>query len=273
MLPIPKNILKRAKTEKIRIKYIEISPLINGYQYKANFIYDIDEEEIDERTKKEETKEQYISIDLGVKNLMTIYNPNGKQEIIKGGKVISINEYYNKKIGYHQSKLEKEMKVKTSKRIKQLFLERRKKINEQFNKIVSYFKKNHNDKTIIIGYNEGWKQNVKLHTTDATRKFVQIPYNLLLMKLRDYYGAKMKEIGEYYTSKCDALNLEPIGKKNKYDGVRVKRGMFQSKTGQLINADLNGAINIMRLYLKKEFKAVDGNRLMNPEVIKYSNDV
>ena len=60
------------------------------------------------------------------------------------------------------------------------------------------------------------------------------------------YGINFIEVDEAYTSKADALALEPIGKKEEYWGRRVKRGLYQSSTGVLINADVNGALNILR---------------------------
>ena len=51
---------------------------------------------------------------------------------------------------------------------------------------------------------------------------------------------------ESYTSKCDALALEPVSKQTTYSGKRVKRGLFASAVGKVINADVNGALNILR---------------------------
>ena len=59
-------------------------------------------------------------------------------------------------------------------------------------------------------------------------------------------GIKFQSHEESYTSKCDALALEPIGKHEEYLGRRVKRGLFRSSTGKVINADQNGALNILR---------------------------
>lgn len=59
-------------------------------------------------------------------------------------------------------------------------------------------------------------------------------------------GIDFVEHEESYTSKCDALALEPIGKHEEYLGRRVKRGLFRSSIGKVINADQNGALNILR---------------------------
>lgn len=59
-------------------------------------------------------------------------------------------------------------------------------------------------------------------------------------------GIRVIETEESYTSKVDSLALEKIQRHNNYKGRRVKRGLFQSSCGKLINADINGAINILR---------------------------
>ena len=59
-------------------------------------------------------------------------------------------------------------------------------------------------------------------------------------------GIKLIITEESYTSKCDSLSLESIEQHENYIGKRIKRGLFQSLTGRLINADVNGSINIMR---------------------------
>ena len=66
-----------------------------------------------------------------------------------------------------------------------------------------------------------------------------------------YFGVTVIRTEESYTSKCDALALEGIYKQIKYSGKRTRRGMFVSSTGKSINADINGALNILRKYLIK----------------------
>jgi len=61
----------------------------------------------------------------------------------------------------------------------------------------------------------------------------------------DLVGIKVYEVNEAYTSKCSALDLEPIQKHEHYLGKRCHRGLFQSPNG-LLNSDVNGALNILR---------------------------
>lgn len=73
---------------------------------------------------------------------------------------------------------------------------------------------------------------------------------------------------ESYTSKCDFLAFEKIGKHENYLGKRKKRGLFQSSVGKLINADVNGALNIMRKvvgdFCESIRRIIDRGLLFNP---------
>ena len=101
------------------------------------------------------------------------------------------------------------------------------------------------------------------------RRFYEIPYSRILKRLRQSLENEDKiliEVNESYTSKCDALALEPIEKHEKYSGFRMGR-LFQScaedaKKRKLIHSDLNGAINIMRK--KYQLKEIKGKNIFNP---------
>lgn len=257
-LKLPK--LLRDKT----IKLIEIK------SYGNYFIAYIKYEELIniQLTKTKPTINNSISIDTGIKNLLTIYNPTGEQYIIKGTKLKSINEFYNKKISELQSINKKELNINQFNRLYSLLTERKNKINGEINKIINKLIETYNDKKyFIVGYNENWKTGIKLGR-NINRIFYSIPYERILKKLKE----KLAEIGkelitneESYTSKCDSLNLEEIGKKTEYLGSRIHRGLFISSIGKAINADLNGAINIMRKVIN--ITKVVGNKLFNPTIL------
>ena len=82
-------------------------------------------------------------------------------------------------------------------------------------------------------------------------------------------GIEVKLIQEAYTSKCSSLDYEPICKHDNYCGKRIKRGLFQSRNG-LINADVNGSLNILRLGINKNFKI---ENKFNPIRIKNINEL
>lgn len=81
------------------------------------------------------------------------------------------------------------------------------------------------------------------------QNFVSIPF-LKFIEMLEYkcqmLGIKVKIVKENYTSKCSFLDLENIERQEKYLGQRVKRGLFKSSSGKMLNADINGSYNIMR---------------------------
>ena len=101
---------------------------------------------------------------------------------------------------------------------------------------------------IVIGYNKEWKQDINLGKR-TNRNFVQIPHKTLI----DYIQYKAAEYGivvklqeESYTSKCSFLDHESVQKHAAYKGKRIHRGLFQSKYGKQIHADINAAYNIAK---------------------------
>lgn len=260
--------IKKPKLMKDKaLKLIEIIPIHNGFRFKINFVYDTIK-----NTNKPTNKR--ISIDLGIKNLMTIYDPKGDQYIIPGNGIVATNYYYNNKINRLKSLLSKSNSNNPlSKQIKNLLIKRENKINDHFNKIINWIINQYSDcREIIMGYNEGWKKNVNMGRI-INGRFYQIPYRRLIHKLQnklELNNQKLIIVEESYTSKCDALSLEKIQRHENYQGKRIKRGLFSSSKGKLINADLNGAINIMRKWEEKQeikMKKVKGKNIYNPKRI------
>ena len=236
---------------KNKIVEIQIVPTkIN--KYKINVIYDYKQEPLKKNNK------YYCAIDLGVNNLMTVTsNKKGLQPLIVNGRPLkSINQYYNKKKANYQSKLPKG--IKTSKKINKLTFKRKCKINDYLHKasnyIIQYCLDNELN-SIIIGYNMFWKQKVNIGKRN-NQNFVQIPFH----KLKWFIEYKAEKCGlniilneESYTSKCSFLDLEEIKKHEIYRGKRIKRGLFKSNKGVLINSDVNGSYNILKKAVPKVF--------------------
>lgn len=255
------------------IKLIEIKPLYDNHSYKICITYEQNSNIINISNINPVISDS-ISIDLGMKNLMTIYDPSNKQYIIKGGYLLWLNKRYNYLIDNLKSKAKKYNDKNTTKQIRNLLIDRENKINDFFNNIVKWISEKYkNKKLIIIGYNKQWKDRISLNK-DINRKFYQIPYCRLLDKLNDKLtdkGIKVSYNEESYTSKCDALSLEEICKHEHYNGKRIKRGLFSSSKNKLINADLNGAINIMRKYFGKNeiiMTDITGTNICNPLSVK-----
>jgi IS605 OrfB family transposase len=256
------NLPKQLKDKKITL--IHIVPLYDGYKFKINFIYE------NKPIEREYNKEENISIDLGMDNLMTIYDPLGEQYIIKGGKLIYMNEQYNNKINYLKSKMNKNGHT-ISNRIRDLLIKRENKIDNCFNQITNKIYELYNKKDkIIIGYNESWKTNINLGK-NINRKFYQIPFRKLIKTLKNKFGENIIEINESYTSKTDSLAKEEICKHETYLGKRISRSLFSSSKKKLLNADLNGTINIMRKYEMKynnrDIEEIKGITICNPKKI------
>lgn len=117
--------------------------------------------------------------------------------------------------------------------------------------------------TLVIGYTKGWKQDTDMGKVN-NQKFVNIPFNRFISDLE--YKCRQKGIRvilheESYTSKCSFFDDEEITKHETYCRKRVARGLFKTKEDKLINADLNGSLNIM----KKALSSVDE---WNPELWK-----
>ena len=102
--------------------------------------------------------------------------------------------------------------------------------------------------TIVIGYNEGWKTEINIGKKN-NQNFVGIPLHKLKW-IVEYNclknGLNFETHEEAYTSKCSFLDLEPIKRHENYVGERIKRGLFRSSDGSLINSDVNGSLNILR---------------------------
>jgi len=233
--------LNLIKTKVDNLCQVRIIPNSNCYVIEIIYRKEVKENDLKEKN--------YLSIDLGINNLATLVTNQGQQPLLVNGKIVkSINQYYNKKQALYQSYIGDKG---ISNRIKKLNFKRNNKINDYFHKtsrfIINYCIE-HNIKNIVIGYNSGWKQEINIGKVN-NQKFVFIPYLKLINQIQ--YKAEENNITvviqeESYTSKCDSLALESIEKHESYLGKRIHRGLFQSSVGKFINADINGAINILR---------------------------
>ena len=194
----------------------------------------------------------YLSIDLGINNFATCYNSKNNSSFIVDGKVLkSFNQFYNKKDAELKSKLKIINNQYTSKRTKKLSLKRENKINDYMHKVSAYiidYCLENKIGSIVIGHNKSWKQNCNIGKVN-NQKFVQIPFNKFINQLQykcENFGLEFILTEESYTSKIDHYAVEEMKHQNNYLGSRKHRGLFQSNKGFEINADVNGAIGILR---------------------------
>ena len=222
---------------------VEVRVLPRNNHHVVEVVYKVEQKE------PKSDNGRYASIDLGLDNLATVSSNVVKPFSINGRPLKSINQYYNKEKARLQAHLKGNKK--TSKRIKSITNIRNNKVKDYLHKssrkIVNFLVSN-NISTLIIGYNEEWKQNINLGRTN-NQAFVNIPFYTFINQLE--YKCKLEGINvilteESYTSKCSFLDGETIEEHENYLGKRIERGLFRSAKGKLINADLNGSLNILK---------------------------
>lgn len=248
--PLRKGIIKLSKlsieipTKKANeSNLVEVRVLPRNNHHVIEVVYKVEQKE------PKSDNGRYASIDLGLDNLAMVSSNVVKPFIINGRPLKSINQYYNKEKARLQSHLKGNKR--TSKRIYSITNIRNNKVKDYLHKssrkIVNFLVSN-NISTLIIGYNEEWKQNINLGRTN-NQSFTNIPFYTFINQLD--YKCKLEGINvifteESYTSKCSFLDGESIEEHDNYLGKRIKRGLFKSAEGKLINADLNGSLNILR---------------------------
>lgn len=248
----------------------QVRILPSGKKLKVEIVYrqEVKDADLD--------KSKYASIDLGVDNLATMVTDKGS--FFYSGKFLkSYNGNFNRQLAKLKSIKDKQGIKKATKRMQNLYEKRDRYFEDAFHKysrmIVNHLIENRIG-NLVVGYNTGWKQSVNIGKRN-NQKFVQIPFARLASYLKykcRMAGIRFVENEESYTSKCDALAKEEIGKHESYLGKRVKRGLFRSSTGRYINADVNGAVNILRKVVGDSdcINQITGSgRLLRP--IRYSS--
>ena len=240
--------VKTKLTEFNTLKEVRIIP--RDTHYVIEVVYEVKE-------KARKPNNNVAAIDLGLNNLSTITFNNGNIPLVINGKPIkSINQYYNKQRAYYQSRLKGDKR--TSKRMQKLTDKRNNKVTDYLHKASRMLVNqlvSRDITTLVIGKNPNMKQDINIGKVN-NQNFVQLP----IMRFADMVKYKCELEGikvvfneESYTSKCSFLDGEEICKHETYMGRRVKRGLFVSKEGRKINADVNGSYNIMKKAIPNAF--------------------
>jgi len=247
------------------LNYIQFPKSFNGFIIKTNLNY-FQQVRILPRNKyliveivyniqvseSKQDNNKYISIDIGVDNLATIVNNCGiKPIILSGRKIKSINQYYNKQISHYRDIAKRMNNLDYTNKMNKLTIKRNNIIKDLMHKasksIINYAL-SCGANTIIIGKNKNWKQKSKM-SKKINQKFIQIPMAILIEMVQykaGNIGLNVILIEESYTSGTSFLDNElPIKEKYNKDR-RIYRGLFISNIGKRINADINGALQIMR---------------------------
>lgn len=276
------------KVDKNSIIGVRIVP--RGNHYVIEVLYDVVKQEV------ETDYSRVAFIDPGLNNLMTVTSNVFNPIIYNGRPIKSINQLANKNVSKRQSKRPRwkpNVQTKNKDRIQQVLLPRLESDNSKLtksiwskrvNRINDYFQKitsdlmNHlvsnNVKTVVFGHNKGQKQDINLGEI-TNQNFVNIPFTKLISMLS--YKCLLAGINfvvneESYTSLCSFVDREEICKHKEYTGDRIKRGLFRTSSGLLINADVNGSLNIGRKYLESISEYSDKlhiellNHMVNPKI-------
>lgn len=220
----------------------------------------------------------YAAIDLGVSNFATLTsNKKGFEPIvIDGREAKSYNRYYNKKTAKLKSILATRNGKRTSHEVKRITEKRNNKMSDFIHK-ASRLIVNHlvseGINNLIVGHNKNWKQDANLGHMN-NQNFVELPYDKFISALSykcQMSGIAFKKTEESHTSKCSFLDLEEICHHDKYFGRRIKRGLFRSGSGRLINADVNGSYNILRKCMPEAFADGVVGVIVHPRIIKIRN--
>lgn len=241
------------------IKEIRIIPKFNARFFEIQYTYQVENEE------RNLDKNNALAIDLGVNNLATCVTNRGKSFIVDGKKLKSINQWFNKYNAKLQSIKDKQGYGKTlTMKQKYIWNKRNNRVNDYLSKsarmIINYCLEN-NIGTLVCGYNNDFQRNSDIGKKN-NQNFVNIPFSKLQSKLEylcEFYGIKYVDQEESYTSKASFFDMNIIPEYKEKDnieysfsGKRVRRGMYKTLKGYILNADVNGALNIL-----KKSKVVD----------------
>lgn len=253
------------------IKQIKLYPPDGNGECRCIVIY-----EVEDSVMKEDNG-NYLSIDLGINNLMTCYSNVSGETFIVGRKYLSLERKYQKQIERIQSQwylAQKKKGVeypKSSKHIMRLYEKKNNCINDYIHKItrevISYCLTN-NINTVVVGditgiregFNKGSELNQKMHS---------LPFKKLVDKLTykaEDVGIIVIQQKECYTSQCSPLSPS-VSSKYATGEKRVKRGVYIDGEREW-NADCVGAYNILRLYGQRSKKEIHMKPIKTPYVVK-----
>jgi transposase, IS605 orfB family len=229
----------------VAFKQVRVVPNYNSLCVELVYTVDIPDNNLEDNG-------CYLGIDIGLDNLATVVNNKGCEPFVINGKGLkSINKYYNKQMSYYRSISKKVNNKDYTNRIARLTEKRNLKVDDYLHKasrrIVDYAIEN-NYNTIVIGDNKNWKQNSKLSKV-VNQSFIGLPHKNLISMVQykaQNVGINVLLTEENYTSGTSFLDNELPRKENYNKKRRVSRGLFVSNKGVKINADVNGAYQILR---------------------------
>ena len=263
-----------------RLKEVKVQP------YYGRFKVFLILESLDDMESPEVQPKRCYGVDLGVTNFAAIANNIGvKPMVVKGGFLKARNQYYNKVRAKLKSILDRSGSGQhMSKHLNRMYRKRKDFLYDAFYKISHFIvKEAAKDQidTIFIGKNDGWKDEINLGRKN-NQEFTSLPHAeflRILAVVANKYRIQVIPVEESYTSKASLLDLDdlPVYKEGDtqnytFSGKRIKRGLYRSGNGTLLNADINGAGNVIRKGLPEAFNLLDLNFLAkNPRIIRFKD--
>jgi IS605 OrfB family transposase len=239
-----------------RIKEIRICPKYNAKFFDVIYIYESND--IPAQVKPD----QIMGIDLGMDNLAACVTTKQTSFVIDGKRLKSVNQWLNKRSAQLQSEKDKQGIRGFTEQQYRITARRNRRVRDYLNKAARHIINhciNQGIGKVVVGYNPGMKQDSPMGTRN-NQNFVQVPIFTLRLKLKslcERYGISFVEQEESYTSKSSFVDGDPIPVYNadnpiefKGSGKRIKRGLYRTNKGWLINADINGAANILKKHLE-----------------------
>jgi putative transposase len=206
---------------------------------------------------------RHAGVDIGLNNLavLTSDKPGFVPRVVNGRPVKSINQFYNKRRAELQSLLGETRH--TSQRLERITTKRTRRIDHELHtasrRIIDLLVAE-GIGTLCIGKNPLWKQEAHMGKRN-NQNFVSVPHArfiALLAYKAELVGIQVCITEESYTSKASFLDADPLPVYGAQDipafsGRRVKRGLYRAADGTPINADVNGAYNIIRKVAPEAF--------------------
>ena len=256
MLRFPKIVDMEVKTRLNDVNLREVRIVPQGTGYAVEIVYEKEISDPDNGRRR-----RVMGIDIGVRNTVTIGdNISEKGIAVRGGLLKSINQFFNREYARLKSISDRQIgNRELTQKEKELFMKRNHKLKDIMHKlsraVVNYAISRDVD-TIVIGHNNGWKQDPGMGRMN-NQNFVQIPFSTLIGQIRykaEEAGIRVVIQEESHTSKCSFLDNESIEHHDIYAGKRTGRGVFRSANGTLIHADLNAAYNIIKKAIPEAFE-------------------
>ena len=275
-LPKTKQRLRIRKRHSARLQEVKVCPVSGGYDILL--VYQVKEPSA-------ETGTHSAAVDFGVDNTMAVVADTGDSILFKGEYIKSINQYFNKEKAWRVSVMSKGNATATrvwSKKLDQLSAYRTNYIRDCFHKMskkLLEWCKSHGVGCLVLGSNKFWKQKADIGKQN-NQNFVSIPFEMLksMIELKACeYGVTVVRNEESYTSKTSFLDSDDIPvyvegdeTKHRFSGKRIQRGLYRSSDGTVLNADINGAANILRK-AGCDTSSVILTNLLNPEVFAFAD--